>query len=642
MQEKIDRLRDQILGLFPWLVTGLGDDLPADGRQVLDRARARLDSSRYLVVTLGEFKRGKSSLLNGLIRQRLFPVDTDVATATVCTLSWGEIAGAVVHFLPVEDGQEPAAPKPIGLPEVERYATVQGQAELAAELGLPQPDLQVAQIDITAAIPQLRSGLTLVDTPGVGSLNPAHTAATTGFLPEADALLFVASAVEPLGTAELSFLTRAYEHCQVVLTAVSMIDKIPDEETIVAQVRGRIAEVTGQTPDQVDLVGVSALRLWNGEQANDQDLIAKSGFPELERRLWTGLVENVALDRLGKALDVLEATAADSAVPLRNEQAALRGHEALAEIDEQLRVAQARASEARAEAPRRSRLLAEELRERSRPIRRQLTAAFDDITADFKSDTENRQVLLEPDAALNRLVQRMVEAQGAAGRSLTTVIDEVADRFSADLPIALGGKGDESVSSPSSLSAPRVAVPTRRFATFRSTWGGGSAGAAVGIAVGLAAAIVFPPAAVPVLGVFVAGPLIGGMVGHVAGMIGGYLTGKQQNQHQEESERRRRLRDYALPRIDAARRVSLEDIDQRIADETNALTAALDEQLSLAARRLEESRERLQRARTRTAADNAARLRDVETRLREYAEIDRTLARARHAVEVLGQEDDQG
>jgi hypothetical protein len=560
----------------------------------------------------------------------------------VCTLSWGETPGAVVRFVPADDDEEEEAapPKVIDLSEVERYATVQGQAELAAELGLAQQDLPVAQIDMTAPIPLLRSGLTWVDTPGLGSLNVRHTAATTGFLAEADALLFVASSVQPLSTVELSFLARAYEQCPIVLTAVSMIDKTTDEDAVTAQVRDRIADVIGQSPEQVDLVGVSALRRWNGEQAKDPELIAKSGFPELERQLWTRLVTSVALARLGRAVDVLEATAADSAVPLRNEQAALRDHGDLDEIDEQLQAAQARASEARAEAPRRSRLLAEELRERSRPIRRQLTQAFDDVTADFKNDTENRQVLLEPDAALNRLVQRMVEAQGAAGRALTAAVDEVAERFSADLPIALSGKGDESLSAPVPLTAPRVAVPTRRFATFRSTWSGGSAGAAVGIAAGLATAIVFPPAAIPVLGVFVAGPLIGGVAGHVTGMIGGYLTGKQQNLQQEEAERRRRLREYALPRIDAARRVSVEDIDQRIANETNALTAALDEQLSLAARRLEESRARLQQARLRTAAENAARLREVDTRLHEYAEVDRALARARHTVEALGMQDD--
>lgn len=639
MQEKIDRLRDHVLELFPWLESQLGDDLPDDAQQVLDRARAALASSRYIVLTVGEFKRGKSSLLNALIGQRLFPVDTDVATTTVCTLSWGETSGAVVLFLPDAEGRQ-VPPRAIDLADVERYATVQGQAELAAELGLTEADLNVAQIDIIAPIPQLQSGLTLVDTPGVGSLNPAHTAATTGFLPEADALLFVASSVQPLGAVELAFLARAYELCPIVLTAVSMIDKTVDESAVIAEVRTRIADVTGQAPEQVDLVGVSALRRWNGEQAGDTDLIAKSGFPELELKLWTGLVGSVALARLSRALDVLQATASDSAVPLRNEQAALRGNEELDLIDEQLRAAQVRASEARAEAPRRSRQLSEELRERARPIRRQLTQSFDDITADFKYDTENREVLLEPDASLNRLAQRMVEAQGAASRALTAAIGEVADRFSNDLPIALNGKGDESMSSPTALSAPLVKVPTNRFATFRSTLSGGSAGTAVGLAAGLAAAIIFPPAAVPVLGVFVAGPLIGGTIGHMLGMIGGYSQGKQLNHQREETERRRRLRDYALPRIEATRRVSLEDIDSRVADEGRALTAALDEQLSLAARRLEESRERLQQARSRTAAQNTARAREVEVRLRSYAEVDRTLARVRHAVELLGKDDD--
>jgi putative ribosome biogenesis GTPase RsgA len=37
--------------------------------------------------------------------------------------------------------------------------------------------------------PQLKEGLVLVDTPGIGSLNTEHTAITYAFIPNADAIL---------------------------------------------------------------------------------------------------------------------------------------------------------------------------------------------------------------------------------------------------------------------------------------------------------------------------------------------------------------------------------------------------------------------------------------------------------------------
>ena len=61
--------------------------------------------------------------------------------------------------------------------------------------------------------------------------------------------------------------------CPIVLTAVSMVDKTPDEQAVLAEVRTRVADVTGMAPDDVDLVAVSSLRKWNGESSRDPDLI---------------------------------------------------------------------------------------------------------------------------------------------------------------------------------------------------------------------------------------------------------------------------------------------------------------------------------------------------------------------------------
>jgi hypothetical protein len=489
---------------------------------------------------------------------------------------------------------------------------------------------------MVAPIPQLESGLILVDTPGIGSMNPAHTAATSGFLPEADALIFVASAVQPLSTPELAFLARAYGVCPIVLTAVTMIDKTSREDDIIAETRGRIAGVTGQPADAVDLVGVSALRKWNGLKDEDQALIQESGFPELEQRLWTGLVTSCAIARLSEAIDVLEAVTADSAAPLQNEKTGLAGQAALKDIDEQLKAAQAKVQEARTEAPRRSRMLADELEERFRPIRRELTQAFDEMYLEFQQATEDRKALAEPGPVINRLVREMVDAQSRANRDLSKVVDEVAASFSERLSVPLSGLGGDVEIVPPSLLPPRIDMPTRRFAAFRTVWGGATAAGAVGLIAGGLLALVFPPAAAAI-GPFVAGPLIGGLVGQAAGVAGGFGQATQQTHEREAAERRRRLRGYILPRVDAARRNAMDDLTQRLRDETKALTRAMDEQLALDASSLDASRARLQQVRTRTAAENDARLRKVERRLEEYKDIYQTLAEMRYRIEGLGQ-----
>ena len=120
-------------------------------------------------------------------------------------------------------------------------------------------------------------------------------------------------------------------------------------------------------------------------------------------------------------------------------------------------------------------------------------------------------------------------------------------------------------------------------------------------------------------------------------MAGGFGQARLQTHERQDAERRRRLREYILPRIDAVRRISLDDLVQRLRDEVKALTRAMDEQLGLDASSLEASRARLQQARIRTAAANDARLREVEHRLEEYKDIYRTLAEMRYRIEGLGQ-----
>jgi hypothetical protein len=626
MQDELAQLRNEILGLFPWLETTLAVDLRTEQRDLLDRGREALTRSRYLVLTVGEFKRGKSTLLNALVEQKLFPVDVDVATSTVCTLSWGESAQALVHFLPVDETDVRPAPKTVDNSEVPRYVT---------EGGKVAGDAPVARVDMVAPVDSLRSGLVLVDTPGVGSLNPAHTAATSGFLPEADALLFVASAVQPLSTVELAFLTRAYEICPLVLTAVTMIDKTVDEQQVVAQARARIATVTGTPEQDVDLVAVSALRKWNGLRDGNQTLIDASGFPELERRLWTGLRDRCIVARLTWALDVLESVVADCETPLVHEQAGLAGQAALKDIDEQLKAAHGRAQQLKADLPRHSRMLTEELDERARPVRRQLIHMFENLETDFRQATEDRASLADPAVLLNRLVERVVDGQGRAKAELAKVAETVATAFSERLSIQLTGLGEEAPRSSLSLAAPHIDLPSQGFASFRTVWGGATAAGAAGVMAGALLAFVFPPAAAAI-GPFLAGPLVGGIMGQLAGVVGGFGQAKRARQDREDAERRRRLREYVLPRIDSMRRASLDDFDQRLRDEAKALSRTMDDQLRSTIGSLEASRARLQEARVRTVAENEERLREVQRRLADYAGVYEALTATRRRIEGLG------
>lgn len=85
-----ESLRAEVLELF----TRLSDIAAARGAEEAARRLAagkqRLLDERLVVVVCGEFKRGKSTLLNALLGDRgLFPVDAFYATRVITTAAYG-------------------------------------------------------------------------------------------------------------------------------------------------------------------------------------------------------------------------------------------------------------------------------------------------------------------------------------------------------------------------------------------------------------------------------------------------------------------------------------------------------------------------------------------------------------------------
>ncbi len=73
-----------------------------------DKATSLGDPSFHVLV-VGEFKQGKSSLLNALVARTVCPVDDDIATAVPTIVRWAADPTAEVVFQPRESGGNEAA-----------------------------------------------------------------------------------------------------------------------------------------------------------------------------------------------------------------------------------------------------------------------------------------------------------------------------------------------------------------------------------------------------------------------------------------------------------------------------------------------------------------------------------------------------
>ena len=136
----------------------------------------KLNKQEMTVSVIGQFKRGKSTLVNGILGEKVMPVGIVPVTAVVTTVKYGE-RGARVHF-------ENGAVIDTSFEGISQYINEQENHD---------NHLGVSKVELFVPADFLKTGITLVDTPGVGSVHQKNTEAATAFVKESDAVIFLLS-----------------------------------------------------------------------------------------------------------------------------------------------------------------------------------------------------------------------------------------------------------------------------------------------------------------------------------------------------------------------------------------------------------------------------------------------------------------
>ena len=134
-------------------------------------AEELLAKGEFNLAVCGKVKNGKSSLINALIGRRILPECNDVATSRVFKIS---NADKDSFFIIYSNGDK----KEITLKELAQYGS---QAEIDAT-GEASSDKVIAYIQVNTPVDFLPEGVSIIDTPGIGSTYPQHTAITKQYL----------------------------------------------------------------------------------------------------------------------------------------------------------------------------------------------------------------------------------------------------------------------------------------------------------------------------------------------------------------------------------------------------------------------------------------------------------------------------
>ncbi len=212
-------------------------------------ARKAAEAGQFTLALLGQFKRGKSTLLNALLGRAFSPVDVAPLTSTIIVIQHGRDERCEILY---QDGRRAAVPH-------ERIAAY------VTEAGNPENRLGVQAAFIYADHPLLALGVRLVDTPGVGSVFGLNTDVTRGFLPRIDVALVVLGGEPPITGDELELVRAAAPRAGRLFFVMNKADLLDEETRCKAEAFARkvLGDVLGSDPGAFLLV--SARRAFRGE-----------------------------------------------------------------------------------------------------------------------------------------------------------------------------------------------------------------------------------------------------------------------------------------------------------------------------------------------------------------------------------------
>lgn len=299
----------------------------------LEKVSSRLQNHVFRVGIMGEFKRGKSTVINSLLGQEVVPADIMPCSATLNRIVWDAVPHAQINFKPDESGRTPR-PKDVSVEELSGYVT-----KLTSESEEQASMVEDAVVYYPCKFCQ--DGVEIIDTPGLND-DERMDKISESVIPMLDAIIMVVVPGSPFGISEANFVRNKIMTSDLsrLIFIVNKIDTIrpKDRQRCVDGIREKIektilekaASMYGKDSKEyktaqsklggIRIYPISAADALDGKLEGDDELLNGSGMPEFEEALTKLLTEERGMLELAPTVNavVSKIKEADETIVMRS------------------------------------------------------------------------------------------------------------------------------------------------------------------------------------------------------------------------------------------------------------------------------------------------------------------------------------
>ena len=266
--------------------------------ETLKKSNTKLIEHTFSVGIMGEFRRGKSTVINALLGQSVVPSDIVPCSATLNYIKWDTNKRAEINF---KDGTK----KEVSVDELSNYVTkITKESQAMAET------VESAVVYYPCTFCQ--NGVQIIDTPGLND-DERMTAISENVIPTLDAIIMVLVPDSPFSQSEAEFVRNKVMASDLgkLIFVVNKIDIVDEDDRprllesikdkIQSSVLEKMALIYGQDSDEfnnakvklgdVKIIPVSAKRALKGKINGNNEILEDSGYLEFESVLATMLTE---------------------------------------------------------------------------------------------------------------------------------------------------------------------------------------------------------------------------------------------------------------------------------------------------------------------------------------------------------------